>query len=98
MTDKYYQTVIWKYPINVMGKYEIEMPFGGIIRHCDVQKNIPTIWIEFRLSATEAKPYITRKFQMFSTGFPIAMSNLRDYIGSFVLYDGDIVVHLYELE
>lgn len=98
MSDTYYQTVIWKYDIGRIGVSEIEMPYGGVIRHCEAQKNIPTIWIEFRLSATEAKPYITRKFQMFGTGFPIEMKNVKDYIGSFVLYGGDLVLHLYELE
>jgi len=98
MRDSYNETVIWKYQLKGSG-LELPMPFGGVIRHTGVQGMMPTMWIEFRRSDTQdMKTYVLRRFQLFPTGYPIPIKDVKEYVGSFILDDGDSVFHLFELE
>ena len=88
---------IYKYPINL--EYAegivIKMPEGAEILTIQMQKAVPCIWA---LVDTDASVEV-RTFRIYGTGHPVKYDHgvLRNYIGTFQLYGGDIVLHLFEV-
>ncbi len=85
---------IWKYEIKIDDKIQIEMPEKAEILSVQVQKGIVCIWA---LVDSENKTE-TRYFEVFGTGHkvPVDMGISRKFIGTFQIYGGDLVFHLFE--
>lgn len=83
--------VFWKYPFAVQEILHIKMPLNAQILHLDVQRDIPAIWALVD-SDLELE---TRKFYLYGTGHRVP-DRPQKYVGSFLMYDGQIVFHLFE--
>lgn len=83
---------ILKHQIDAIGIFEVRMHEGSKILDIQMQNNTPTIWVE----ADPEKPVIVRRLHIFSTGKYIPEPDKKHYIGTFQLYDGRAVWHVYE--
>ena len=69
----------------------IEMPDYAQFLTCDVQKNVPYMWV---LTNPE-DPHIEKRFYVYATGFSEIRNDVR-YLATFQIDDGDYVFHLFE--
>lgn len=83
---------IWKFPFEVRDVMRIDMPEGAKILSVQVQKDQPCMWALVDTSA----PLKTQKFAIRGTGNPIE-GWLGTFVGTFQLFDGDRVFHLFEM-
>ena len=88
------EKIIWKYDCAVNDVVTIEMPVGAEILTVQSQHGNPRIWALVDPNNSTEKRY----FEMFGTGHPINCDGgiTKKYIGSFQLYDGDLIFHLFE--
>ena len=85
--------VIYKYNLN-LHEFTIDLPINAQILTVQTQYNEPQLWA---LIDPEAA-VISRKFLCLGTGTKTERLNCdHKYIGTFQLYGGDIVIHLFEL-
>lgn len=94
------QRAIWKFPIQVMDRFEIAMPYEAEILCCQMQidvfhsgPNKPYIWALVNPDA----PTEVRKFRLAGTGHPILEPALT-FVGTFQMAGGTLVFHLFEIE
>jgi hypothetical protein len=86
---------VHKFPLDTMGRQQVELPRGAEILTVQAQHNVPTIWA---IVDPEA-PKQTRTFAIYGTGHRMAeleMGAERKYIGTFQQLDGALVFHLFE--
>lgn len=83
---------IWKYELESLGFQTISMPTGAEILHVANQNDVVCLWCEVDRYA-EPGP---RDFIIFGTGHPIEDREKLLFIGSVLLYDGTLVLHIYE--
>lgn len=85
---------IWKYKVVITGSpQEIDMPQGARVLCVQVQDDAPHIWVEVDPQRMEIE---RRSFYVTGTGLPLPLNTLS-YIGTFQLFNGEFVGHLYEL-
>jgi hypothetical protein len=84
--------VIWKFEIKTDDVIKIKMPEGAKILTIDSQHTIPCIWA---LCDPIAKVE-TRKFIILGTGHPIEDTENLKYIGTYQMYGGDLIFHVFE--
>jgi hypothetical protein len=82
---------IYKYPLADSEAQEILLPLGAKILSLQVQKGIPCLWVE---SNFPCSTYVPVTFITYGTGHGMA-DRLDEYIGTYQLYDGDLVFHVY---
>lgn len=88
-------SVVWKFPVPVEGEFAIEMPLDAVLRCVQTQHGEPFLWAEVNPNR-DPEP---RKFRLIGTGHPIKVgSELLEYVGTFQLWGGDLVWHLYEVD
>ena len=80
---------IWKYPLEITGTQEIEMPVGAQSLSVQVQHGHPRIWA---MVDTEAEKE-TRLVQIFGTGHSV--ENEGSFIGTFQVEGGSLVFHAF---
>ena len=83
---------IFKYPFEVKNKIIIDMPFNANLLTVQTQSDVPCIWAMVDPENT-SEP---KKFKVFGTGHQIDEANLN-YIGTFQLYQGNFIGHLFEV-
>jgi hypothetical protein len=84
---------IYKYKLENIDEQSVEMPAGAKILTVQVQYGNPVIWA---ICDTEAEKTETRVFRIYGTGHDIDESVSDTYIGSYQLYSGQFVGHLFE--
>ena len=82
---------IWKSEFPVQDRFELRMPAKAEILDVQAQRNIPCIWY----TCDPDNDNENRKFLLVGTGHPMTHEKVS-YIGSFQLFDGDLVFHLFE--
>jgi len=82
---------IWKFDLQVSDKVTIEMPKGAVILSIQVQHGIAKMWAE----VITDMPKVKRTFETIGTGREIAPGPMT-YIGTYMIYDGSLVYHVYE--
>jgi len=90
---------IYKYPITNLDGVTLHVPYCGDLTfdkqvlHCDVQNGVPCIWA---LVDNEEKQRPIR-VQVYGTGYDVSEAITRGlmHIGSFLLLNGDLVVHAF---
>lgn len=89
--------IIHKQVIPVEDKFTLKLPKHAVIRAVQVQHEQAAIWYEF--DANELENTTAREFMIFGTGHPISHEKgfRLHYLGTFQLYGGSFVGHLYEL-
>lgn len=103
---------IWKFPLPEppnppQSVFEIEMPRGAKILAVQAQSEYPCIWALVRSDA----PKVKRRFLVFGTGQEIQHEVIKaasptgyvdpdwfeeDYVGTFQLYGGRLVFHVFD--
>jgi hypothetical protein len=82
---------IWKFAFEIGDEIVIEMPKGAEILTVQVQSGLAFIWALVDPGAEKENRY----FDLYGTGHLIDMSIERWYIGTFQLYQGALVFHLF---
>lgn len=90
---------IWKFTIDNPHKVVFEMPVGSRVLCVQVQEGIPRIWVEIQ-STERGTQQEKREFVVYGTGHVMRIDEGKtvEYIGTFQMYDGKEVYHLYELK
>jgi hypothetical protein len=83
---------ILKYPIFLEDEFSISMPVDAVPLYVNVQRGEPFLWALATVNGRESE----RTFYVAGTGHPVASDRL--YVGSFMLYEGAFVGHLFEGE
>ena len=87
------KNVIYKYPINPVGRTELMLPIDNEILSLQVQRECPYLWV--RLNPEQS---LTRHaFEVKVTGGQFDPMGLK-YIGTFQLKNGGFVGHLFKIE
>lgn len=84
---------IWKYELEVTDQQIHAIPEGGVILCIQVQREHPCIWV----LVNREHPQEERTFRICGTGHEISENEDLSYIGSFQLYNGAFVGHLFEM-
>jgi len=84
---------IWKFPFEVTDTLRLSMPDGASIIHVGVQKGQPCIW-----AIVDPEAYVVPfTFYLRGTGHSLTGEE-GVHIGSFQMYQGDLVFHLFEVK
>jgi hypothetical protein len=87
------KNTIWKYPFDVEDSFTLRLPEGAEILDIQVQHRKPCLWC---LVDPDCEEKEVREFLVFGTGHTILNSSNLKYIGTFQLYNGDLIFHLFE--
>jgi hypothetical protein len=86
---------IYKYPFEIKDDFVIEMTEDAEILTVQTQKELPCIWVIVNNNPDLLQ--ITHKFKLFGTGHPMPNNFKGNYVGTFQMYNGNLVYHLFEL-
>lgn len=85
---------VWKYslPVIYADSYAMPMPLGAEVLTVQLQRGVLTLW-----ARVDAEQVITsiRRFVICGTGQPCSDG---EYIGTILLHDGDLVLHVFEVK
>jgi len=84
-------TVVWKFPIEIGGKFKLEMPHVSRIIHVAMQGDTPCMWV----LCSPDNPQVERTFTVHGTGHPVERN--ENYIGTFLTPNGTYVWHVFEV-
>jgi len=84
---------IYKYEIEIEDYFEIRLPEDYKILSIQTQRDKICLWV----LVNPNNKTILCKFRLARTGYPIN-DDIDYFIGTFQLYDGDIVFHLFKLK
>lgn len=82
---------IWKFPVPVADEFSIKMPHGAELLMVAPQDDQVCLWARVRPANMIQK----RHFILRGTGHPIDFDS--KHIGSFLLRNGTLVFHLFEI-
>jgi hypothetical protein len=87
---------IFKYPIPQEGVFELKLPEKAKILTVQIQKGNPQMWAIVDPQA----PLEKRIFRLAGTGHPLESWPESEflYIGTFQLFEGDFIGHLFEVK
>ena len=83
---------VYKHRVSQENVFSTEMPKGAEILTVQTQRENPVMWV----LANPENELEVRSFRLAGTGHPITEENLK-YIGTFQLFGGDLVGHLFEI-
>lgn len=83
---------IYKYKIETTDSQTISMPKASQVLTVQVQHGKPHIWAYIDNTDNSEEP---RTIEVFGTGNPIP-EGARRYIGSYQLFGGDLIFHVFE--
>jgi hypothetical protein len=84
--------VIYKYPFEVTDTFELELHEGHEILCIQTQGDQPCMWV----LCNPEKPKMQYVFDCIGTGHPIADNAVRHYVGTFQMYEGKLVFHIFK--
>ena len=84
---------VWKYPLTAEDNIVLALPLGVEPLCVQIQHDEPQLWCLVDPQESACTP---REFRHAGTGHPIAENNLK-YIGSYQLFGGGFVGHLFEV-
>ncbi len=84
-------STIWKFPFDIAGDFELEMPDGARILAVQSQTGIPCLWA----ACDPAAPKVKRRFRLAGTGHQTTFDGL-EHVGTFQMADGALVWHLFD--
>ena len=96
LKNAYARFAVFKYPIIPSDWITIELPRDAKVLTVQVQRTGAYLWVLVDPSA----PLEPRHFRLAGTGHPITVEQAADliYVGTFQLYGGDLVFHLFEIK
>ena len=84
---------IFKFPIDAIDLFYVDMPEGAEILSVQVQHETPCFWALVDATA----PTTTRTFVIHGTGHAVTNPEEKKFIGTFQLKGGLYVFHLFEV-
>lgn len=86
--------VVWKFPIDMVDEFAIDMPEGARILTVQIQRQQPCLWV----LCDPSKPIETRVFRLAGTGHALGWPlGLLAYVGTFQVAGGSLVFHVFEM-
>lgn len=85
---------VWKYQITADDLITLQLPLGAKPLSVHEQNGEPQLWV---LVNPNEQAMESRTFRLAGTGHPIKEHNI-EFIGTFQLYGGSFVGHLFELK
>ena len=86
---------VFKYPVPVQDRFSLNLPQGARILTVQEQHGEPQIWA----LVNPENVIETRNFCLAGTGHSIEENEENlNYIGTFQLYNGDFIEHLFEIK
>lgn len=82
---------IFKYQLETTDEQIVEMPLGAEVLTVQVQNEIPCIWAKVNPNHTP----IRYRFRIFGTGHTIEEDFTGKYIGTYQLFNGSGVFHIF---
>lgn len=91
--------VIFKYPLEIEKNTLLKLPEGAEVLTCQIDEKTqrPCVWI--KQQRDQCLPEEERTFLLFGTGHDLPEEgdkNLK-YISTIQMFDGDLILHLFEL-
>lgn len=83
---------IYKYPIETTDTQIVMMPQQAKILTVQVQRGQPCLWAEVNPLLAQERVVI----EVFGTGHNMPAGIAREYIGTYQLYDGELIFHVYK--
>jgi hypothetical protein len=84
---------IWKWTLVTTDRQALQMPKGAQILSVQVQGENAQLWA----LCDENAPRETRQFAIHGTGNPMPDGDPGSYVGTYQLYEGKLVFHVFEL-
>jgi hypothetical protein len=84
---------IYKYPVSA-GRFSVEMPKGARVLSVAMQHGDMQMWA----LVDPRSPKERRQFAVFATGVEIFDDYVGHFVGTFLLYGGTLVFHLFDLD
>lgn len=84
---------IFKYPIQVQDRFDLELPIGAKPLTVQTQRGIPCLWV---LLDEMQEIKLLRHFRLVGTGHQIENNIRLEYISSFQLQNETLIFHLFE--
>jgi len=84
---------IWKFEIITTDSLRVEIPLGAKILTVQVQNGIPCLWCLVDVE----KEKVSREIRVIGTGQPIESDFKGEYVGTYQLFNGTGVFHLFLL-
>jgi len=81
---------VYKYTLPLGDWVSVTMPQGAEALFVQVQNNEPRLWARVDIGS----PPVVHHFRIAGTGHDLG-SNVGKHIGSFLLYGGDLVFHVF---
>lgn len=85
---------IWKFSIPQTDTFRLDLPSGARFLDVQVQHGAPQAW--FLLDPDAEKE--ARRFVLVGTGHPVPEQEKLKHLGTFQLFTGELIVHLFEYE
>lgn len=83
---------VHKYPVEMADAFKAEIPVGAKFISVQVQRGAPQMW----WAVDTDMPLEERSFAVCGTGNPLhPVGAAREPLGSFQLYGGDLIFHLF---
>ena len=86
---------VWKYDIPKEQDFHINLPKGAEFLTIALQGTEPKMWF---LVNDKKELFETRHFKLIGTGIPIDESLNLQYLGTFLVWNDTIVIHVFEVE
>lgn len=83
---------IYKYPLEITDEQVIMLPTGAKILTIQAQNDIPCFWAMVNPTAPNDMAITIR---IFGTGYEIKDTDYLEYIGTFQIYNGTLVFHVF---
>lgn len=84
---------IWKFDIPLQDEFTLQMPVGSKLLTIQLQHDHPKLWAVVEPNATVEY----RVFRTVGTGNVLPEQNTARYIGTYQIYHGDLVFHVFEI-
>lgn len=85
---------IWKFPIPQADCFTLELPKHARFLDVQVQYTKPVAWFLIDPDAEKGP----RRFVVAGTGHPIPEQEKLTHLGTFQLFNGELIVHLFEYD
>lgn len=83
---------VFKWEIPILDSFYISLPLGARCLKADVQHETPCLWALVDTGAETSH----RHFRLAGTGHPIGGTEKLEYVDTFFLQGGALVLHLFE--
>jgi hypothetical protein len=85
---------IYKYPLEIKDTVTVKMPRCAKVLTVQVQRGVPCIWA----AVDPLQPYLDRRvFRIVGTGQSFMRESVNRYVGTFQMFGGDLVYHVFEI-